>query len=199
MIRENHEKITLGILLTSCALPVLAESNFSGELLVGRAEQKSSIDDFGSTSGDALSLGLRAALKVNPNLAFELAYQYYGETDDTFADGGDTITDKVSTPAVNVGVKGIIPFEGGLSLHARIGLSLWEAEIKETDSAFPGETFKADDDGSDLYYGLGLQYDMSPELVVGLEYAYTDMDVSLGGVSVDHEVKNLSLSLGYKF
>jgi len=195
------KKITLGILLTSCAIPVLAESNFSGELLVGRAEQKSSIDSFDSTtSGDDVSLGLRAALKVNPNLAFELAYQNYGETDDTYVDrSGDTITDKVSTSAVNVGVKGIIPFEGGLSLHARIGLSLWEAEIKETDSAFPGETFKADDDGSDLYYGLGLQYDMSPELVVGLEYAYTDMDVSLGGLSVDHEVKNLSLSLGYKF
>lgn len=195
------KKIILGILLTSCALPVLAESNFSGELLAGRAEQETSTDSFDwNTSGNDISLGIRAALKVNPNLAFELAYQDYGETDDTYTDlYGDTITDKVSSSAVNMGVKGIIPFEGGFSLHGRIGLSLWQAEIKETDSAFPGETFKADDDGSDLYYGLGLQYDISPEFVVGVEYAYTDMDVSIEGISVDHEVKNLSLSLGYKF
>jgi len=187
------KKITLGILLTSCVLPVLAESNFSGELLVGRADQKSLVDGYGDTSEADLSLGIRAALKVNPNIAFELAYQDYGTAEDSI----ETISTEVSSSAVNLGIKGIVPFEGGFSLHGRIGLSLWEAEIKASSS---GATAKADDNGSDLYYGMGFQYDISPVFVVGLDYAYTDMDVSLNRFpNVDHEVKNLSLSLGYKF
>jgi OOP family OmpA-OmpF porin len=190
------KKITLGILLTSCALPVLAESNLSAEFLVGSAEQESSIESFDIISDNDLSLGIRAALKVTPNIAFELAYQDYGTAEDSYTVDNDTVTIGVSSSAVNVGVKGIIPFENGLSLNGRIGLSLWDAEFE---ASALGETGKTDDNDSDLYYGLGLQYNISPELMVGVEYAYTDMDVSLEGVSVDHEVNNLSLSLGYKF
>jgi len=193
ILGKTIKKVTLGILLASCALPVFAESKWSGELLVGRAEQKSSIDSFDSTtSGGDLSFGIRAALTVNSNIAFELAYQDYG----TAKDSTNRITTDVSSSAVNLGVKGIIPFEGGFSVHGRFGLSRWEAEFK---AASLSETLTVDDSGSDLYYGLGLQYDISPELVVGVEYAATDMDILTEGTSLDHKVKNLSLSLGYKF
>ena len=194
------KKLTLGVLLASFTLPAVAENDFSVELLVGSANQESSIDNYGSTEGDDLSLGIRGAYKLHKNIALEVAYQDYGETDSTFVDGwGDFINDKVSSKAFNLGVKGILPFDNGLSLNARIGLSIWDAEIKETDSAFPGETFKADDNGNDPYFGLGLQYDIDDQFVVGVEFAYTEMDVSLYGISVEHEVKNFALSVGYKF
>ena len=216
-------KLTLGVLLVSStiALPVIAEngnsipadsesnvstdkvttfSNFSAELLLGTANQKSEISGFGSTSGDDTSIGVRGAYNINKNVALELAYHLYGETEDSYTDEyGDIITDKVSSSSLNIGVKGILPLDKGFSLHGRAGLALWDAELEETDSYFPGEKIKMDDSGTDLYYGLGMQYQLNQQLNIGVEYTIINMGVSLSGVSVDHDVKNLSLSLGYNF
>ena len=89
--------------------------------------------------------------------------------------------------------------ENGLSLNARVGVSFWDSEFEGTDSSAPGIIFKADDDGTDLYYGIGAQYDINPNLYVGAEYTLTKMDISTVGISADFEVDNLSLSLGFKF
>ena len=57
----------------------------------------------------------------------------------------------------------------------------------------------ADDNGNDLYYGFGAQYNINSQVTVGLEYTITKMGISTEGVSADFDVKNMSLSLGYKF
>ena len=192
------EKLTLAVVFAAFALPVAAENDFSIELLGGSANQESSIEDF-STEGDDISIGIRGAYRFHKNIAVELAYQDYGETDETVEDQGVTVNDKVSSSAFNLGVKGILPFDNGLSLHARAGLAIWDVEIKETYPDFPDTIFKADDNGNDLYLGLGLQYDITEQFVIGAEYTYTEMDVSLYGVPLDHEVANLAVSLGYRF
>jgi len=194
------KNLALGLLLASSALPVFAEGNFSAEFLYGTADQKSSIKDGDSTDGADLSVGIRGAYKINGNIAFELAYQDYGETDDVYIDDfSDTINDKVSSSAFNIGAKGIVPFDSGFSLYGRIGLSFWGIDIKETDSSLPGEELKVDDSGNDYYYGLGFQYDITPQFVIGTEYTITEMDVSVLNLSIENKVKKLSLALGYKF
>jgi opacity protein-like surface antigen len=193
------KKVVLSVLLMSSVLPAVAENNFSVELLLGMADQELSADGL-STSGNDTSFGIRGAFSLSENFAIEGAYQSYGETDDTYIDDfGDTINDKLSSTALSVGVKGIIPFNNGVSLNARAGISFWDVELEETDSYFPGQTFKADDNGNDLYYGLGAQYDINSQVTVGLEYTITKMGISTEGVSADFDVKNISLSLGYKF
>lgn len=193
--------LTKGILFIAFTTPALAaESKFSAELLLGTADQESEINGFGSISGDDTSMGVRGVFTLNENVAFELAFQDYGEMSDSFEDEfGDTINDKVSTDAINFGAKGIIPLGNGLSLNGRVGLSLWDTELKETDSSAPGQVFSADDDGNDLYFGLGAQYAINRQVNIGIEYTMTEMDVSILGISVDHEVKNLSLSVGVAF
>lgn len=194
------KKIILGALLTSLSVSAFAESGFSSEVLLGTADQKSSIKNFGSTSGDDTSLGLRGIYTLNQNIGFELSYQDYGQTNDRYIDEwGDTITDKVSTTAFNLGVKGIIPLDNNFSMHGRLGLSTWDVELEETDSFYPGQVFKVDDSGTDFYYGVGLQYGFSPHFQLGAEYTITNMDASLANVSVDHEVKNLAFSLSYSY
>lgn len=193
------KKVVLSVLLMSSALPVMAENNLSAELLVGKANQELSANGY-STSGDDVSFGIRGLYSLSENFSIEGAYHTYGETDDTYIDGfGDVINDKLSSTALSLGVKGILPLNNGISLNARAGMSFWDAELKETDSAFPGYTFKSDDNGNDIYYGFGAQYDINSQVTVGLEYTIINMGISSEGISADFDVKNISLSLGYKF
>ncbi len=190
------KRLVLGILLTSSALPAVAENAFSTELLFGIADQESTYGSE-STSGDDASIGIRGALKFNQHIAIELAYQDYGETKDTL--DGNTISSKVSTTAINFGAKGMIPFSNGFSLNGRFGIALWDNEIKKNDSSSSSGSFNADDSGRDFYYGVGMQYEIQPQLVFGAEYTIADMDVDWDNTAVDHEVKNFSLSMGLRF
>lgn len=196
------KKVLLGILLASASLPVLAESKFSGELLLGTADQKTSVDGFGSSTVDEVSIGVRGAYTLNKHFAIEAAYHNYGEAKNSYVDEfGDDIRETVETTAINLGIKGSLPFENGFSLYARAGIALWDLSIKETDSAFPGEVFSIEDDGNDIYYGVGAQLDLSDKFFIGAEYTITDMEAeaSFMNISFDHEVTNLSVSVGYRF
>ena len=196
MLKRN---IIVGVLLGSSAFSASAENSASAEILLGMADQEISANG-SSASGDDISFGIRGVLSLHKNISAELSYHNYGEADDTYIDEfGDTINDKLSTSAFNLGAKGVLPLENGLSLNARIGVSFWDSEFEETDSSFPGEIFKADDDGVDLYYGVGAKYDISSNFYVGAEYTLTKMDISTEGVSADLDVDNISLSLGFKF
>lgn len=196
MLKRN---IIFGLLLGSSSLSVFAENNTSAEILFGMADQEISANG-ASGSGDDVSFGIRGGISLNQNVSAELSYHNYGEADDTYIDNfGDTINDKLTTTAFNLGIKGVLPLENGLSLNARIGVSFWDTELEQTDSFFPGQIFKADDDGKDLYYGIGAQYDINPNIYVGGEYTLTKMDISTEGVSADLDVDNISLSLGFKF
>ncbi|MFC1750416.1 porin family protein [Pseudomonadota bacterium] len=196
------KKYTLALVLATTALPSFAESNFSGELLFGTADQKTEISSLSSSSsGDDTSIGIRGAYQFNERIAIELAFHNYGETDDTYIDSfGDTINDKIETTSINIGVKGVLPLENGFSLAGRLGVAMWDYTLNETDSSLPGFVINSEDDGTDIYYGIGAQYDFNEKVFVGMEYTITEMDVSLFGiVAADHEVKNFSLSVGSKF
>jgi OmpA-OmpF porin, OOP family len=196
MFKKN---VFLGLVLGSVAISAAAESNFSGEVLLGIADQKLTAEDF-STSGDDTSFGVRGAFQLSKNFALEVAYRNNGETSDKYVDDfGDNINDMLSSTELNLGVKAIIPVSDVFSFNGRLGFSMWDAKVEETDSAFPGETFKASDDGNDLYYGVGIQYSISSKVFIGAEYLVTKMEVSDNGVSGDFDVENMSLSLGFKF
>ena len=193
------KKLVLSILLIPAALPVMAENNLSAALLLGTANQEFSKNG-ASKSGDDLSFGIRGGYLLSENLSIEGAYHIHGEIDDTYIDGfGDTINEKISSRSLGFGVKGLLPLDYGISLNARVGVSFWDVEAKETDSSLPGEVFKSDDNDNDLYYGFGAQYDINSQTTVGLEYTITNMEISTETVSANFDVTNISLSLGYKF
>jgi OOP family OmpA-OmpF porin len=194
-------KCVLAITLFAAASSAYAEKQFSASIVLGKSDQETSISGFESVSGDDTSFGVRGDYSINDNIAIEAGYFNYGEMSDTFVDSfGDTINDKIETTAINVGVKASFPLNNQISVNGRLGLSMWDYELAETDSAFPGEVFKLDDDGTDIYYGIGMEFNVSEALFIGVEYTITDMDVSLLNViKVDHEVSNFAVSLGAKF
>lgn len=193
------KNLALGLLLSVVSISAFAESPASADVLFGSAKQASEIDGEELTSGDDMSFGVRVAFNANEFLALELAYQNYGETDDTYIDAyGDTIHDNVSATAITFGAKGIIPLDNNIALNARLGISSWDLELLATDSSIPGK-FKADDTGTDLYYGIGIQFKLNPQMSLGVEYTVTQMQPSIDGTAIDHDVSNLAVSLGYSF
>ncbi|MCR8922251.1 porin family protein [Dasania sp. GY-MA-18] len=144
------------------------------------------------------------------------SYPYY------YFDGESQITEELDytseTSAINLGFKASLPFSNGLSFILRAGLSKWDYEISQSyvltedytdyDSSFYDAVYtyapdygqaKADDDGHDYYYGLGAEYSINQQFFVAAEYTVLNADADIDGIDVSHEVKNLSISLGYKF
>ena len=76
----------------------------------------------------------------------------------------DDIRYKVSSAAINLGVKGITPFYNGFSLSGRVGVSSWDTKFKVTDSSSPSYVLKADDLGNYIYYGVGMNYQLNKNL-----------------------------------
>jgi len=199
------KKITISTLLISSMLPFVTKADFSAELLLGSANQESSTSAH-STSGDDVSFGIRGSYSLNEYVFLEAAYQNYGESTEiqVINDSGDKVTDKLNSTALNVGVRGNWILDKNISLNARAGFSFWDAELEQTYSAYPNDKFKADNNDHEIYYGIGAQYEINSKFTVGIEYTIINMNIPIQKgpkypVTADFDVKNLSLSLGYKF
>lgn len=192
-------KIPLILSLALISSPVLAQGSFSGEILLGSADQETS-GSGGSISGSSTSFALRGVYGVNENLGVEFGYHNYGSFSETYIDSfGDTINDEASATAIAFGVKGIAPVHNIFSLVGRVGLALWDYELEETDSAFPGTVFSFSDDGSDIYFGFGGEFSVQENIHIGIEYSMLEMNMSFFGSSVKHKVNNLGVSVGMSF
>jgi OOP family OmpA-OmpF porin len=196
------KKLAFGIALTTLTAQALAEQPLTVELLVGQAKQTTEFSNPSSQPLDAddISYGVRGSYRINKNLAAELSYQNFGDAEDKYLDSfGDTITDVSSVTALSLGFKGIAPLNDLFSLVGRVGLSKWDFDVTETDSGSPGFKYKGNDSGSDIYFGLGAEYRITEKSILGLEYSLTNIDLDVDGVKAEHEITNLSLSLGYNF
>ena len=144
------------------------------------------------------SLGLRLSFPLGENFAIDVSYQNFGETTTTFVDGfNDTVTDISKVKGFSAGAKGILPLGDSFSLVGRLGLMRWSHDLARTDTGAPSSTIDAT--GTDLYYGVGAEYSITENFSVGLEYSTFGFDYSTGNTNFDYDVKDLALSLAYKF
>ena len=197
----------VAVAFAATALPAAADNGFSAEFLLGSADQEFTASDSVDSiklSDNSTSYGLRGVYQFNDYFGVELSFQESGEGKESFIDEfDDTIGTEFETQQINVGVKGMIPLEGGFSLVGRLGLSAWDFDAAVTDSSIPGEVGKLSDSGSDLYYGVGGQYRFSDTLYVGLEYTMLNFDLDLGDATdpfrAEHDVNSIMLSVGWTF
>ena len=110
---------------------------------------------------------------VNNNLGFEIAYVDLGQ----YVDG------LLEQYGVAFEVVGYLPVSSNLNLMGKIGMFAWTVDFA---------VLYARDDGTDLTYGLGVQYDLNNRLYVRGEWEQF-LDVSGGDVSL------LSAGLIYTF
>ena len=108
---------------------------------------------------------------VNNNLGFEIA----------FVDLGQYVDGLLEQYGVAFEVVGYLPLSSNLDLMGKLGMFSWTVDV-----------LNASDDGTDLTYGLGVQYDLNNRLYVRGEWEQFT-DVSGGDVSL------LSVGLLYAF
>ena len=112
------------------------------------------------------------------DLAVEAGYVDFGEPDIDIS--GDTLL--VDTKGINVW--GIAALDvGPVAVFGKVGMISWDVEASFQDSG-------ADDDGTDLGYGLGLRFGLGPVDIRG-EYELYDLD--------DTDLTMLSLGVSYMF
>ena len=102
--------------------------------------------------------------QFNPYFGLELGYTDFGEVDVT-GGPGELDADTFSLVAV-----GNLPFTERFSGYAKAGFHRWDAEAD-----IPG-IGRADDDGTDPIYGLGLQYRFTDTVALRGEYSRFEMD-----------------------
>ncbi|MCW8193463.1 outer membrane beta-barrel protein [Proteobacteria bacterium 005FR1] len=197
------------LLTTSVALstllvltgPAFAEIyDFAIEGSLGKSDQTNSIDGFDAIGGYGDSKAFRGLFAINSAMHLELGYTDFGTAEDSSVDAfGDLLNDYLDTTAAQVGIRGTIPLGKKLALMGRAGVALWELDYRQTDSAFPGEVYRDADEGSDPYFGAGLQLRLQDNLRLGVEYNVLDFTAKLGDASTDQEISSFAVSLGYAF
>lgn len=222
------KKSITAIMLLSLPFSTIAESSFIAEALIGKSAHevtsKSSTISKYNSSVDDNELALRLGYQYNENFTFELAYHDHGEATNKYEiriptpipgspDGScclgpdhDTIYNAnipLELVSVRLGVKGQLPIYENISINARFGIANW-AFGEYSPKVFNQISTGKDDSGNDIYYGIGVDYQVSEDFYVGVEYStlsidenYQDENNSSG--SYQYDVNDLSLVLGWKF
>lgn len=183
-----------------CA-PVVDASPLSGEIILGSYSNKAEFAGESSGSESSTGIGLRGVYQFNENVAAEAAWLNFGEAKWQEVDEwGDLLTDKVTARALTFGIKGIFPVNDKFSLNARLGLALWDIDWKYTDSGWPQDNISFSEDGSDLYFGFGGEFQLTPQVYIGAAYNHLKADISLLGlVSIDYTINGFQGYVGYRF
>ncbi len=225
-IRNLMKALILGITLLGLPFSSLAESSFITEATVGKSihqtSTKSSTGNKYNSSLNDTSLALRFGYKYNHNFTFELAFHDHGKVTNKFeirvpttipgdsrcclGPEHDTVYNAnipLALESIRLGIKGQWPIDENLSINARLGLAKW-AFGDYSPKVFNQTSASIDDNGNDLYYGLGLDYQFTESFYMGVEYSMLSidenfMDENNNSASYTYDVKDLSLVLGWAF
>ncbi|MBP2679321.1 MAG: hypothetical protein H6Q82_2386 [Deltaproteobacteria bacterium] len=176
------------LLLAVLTVPAFAAPPNYGVLkLGGYLPQASDVEDFDDAFYGELGLGHY----FTNNWAIELGVGYT-ETEASVSDAtGSTSVDLMIIP-LTLGIRGSIPV-GGFEPFATAGIG---AYITEVDASGSGSE---DDTAFGYYVGAGANFNVSPNIFLGVEGKYFWAEPSLGGVDVKIDGINLTANIGYRF
>lgn len=115
---------------------------------------------------DATTVEVYFGQRINRNLAVEFNFVDFGESED-----GIPPVWTLSGNSVGLGLRVFAPVSDQVDLTARLGFHSWEVELSEE-----GYGLLAKDDGTDLFYGFGINVDLTPNLGLGAHFTQYDLD-----------------------
>src|SRR5690606_21787527 len=113
--------------------------------------------DLGSEFDDPTGCELFGGAMLNDSIAVELFYTDLGSSKDNFAP-----TWTVDASTIGLGLAAFAPVNESFSLAARFGVHSWDAELSEA-----GVGTLLEDDGTDIYFGIGALLRASEKVSVG--------------------------------
>ncbi|WNK19722.1 outer membrane beta-barrel protein [Halomonas piscis] len=143
------------------------------------------LDRWGASTDDSdTAYKLFAGYQFNPHFAVEAGYVDFGE----FTASSRYANGTMKADGFTAALVGKLPIEGGFGVYGKLGMIAWDGERSSTLTA------KESEDGTDPFYGAGLEY-VVDQIVMRAEFER--YDISEGGE--DFETDLISASLGYRF
>jgi OOP family OmpA-OmpF porin len=142
---------------------------------------------------------LYAGLPMNENLDFEISYNDFGEAslsgvsgnqfilDGTTYEFNATATLAVSATSIGFAAKPKVEISEGVVLYGKLGVHNWDSELNITSTT---ATANADEDGSDVFYGAGIEVNLA-NLKGRVGYSLYDLD--------GEDVDSINVGLSYNF
>ena len=204
---NNFTKLLCGFLYLGLTLVIASTDTIAQEthkFYLGGGIGLTSMDTgVSGTTGTAVldedDTGFKALLgyQLHKNLAIEGFYANLGEASltgnngDTFVLGGTTYqfnangSFTIEGSTMGAGVVGIVPVNEMLSPIVKFGLHSWEADATVVSSTLGTAT--ASDSGTDLFYGIGAQFNINEKIAsraVFERFKFDDVNVDLISVSL---------------
>lgn len=178
------------ILTTLIFLLAFGSSHAAGYFGVSVGATSPDEDGFDDSNGYKITGGYN----VNPTVAIEVSYTQLGEfdADDELIAALEFLTavaiDDVSVEidGIEFGVVGHAPISDSASIFGRVGIFMWDAELT-IDTTAMGSTSDSDD-GSDPFFGFGINFDVGQTTALKAEYVVYDAfdgDVDYIGAGLD--------------
>jgi len=162
-------------LLVASALAVLpqslrAESEIYGGIGAGYSTFKIDARDF---EGSAYAVQQFVGLRYGDYLGVELGFVDFGSVKDRVAvePGQPSVVDRVETSGFDLALVGYYPVDSGLTAFGKLGAISWDSDVNL--GTFPLPT---KEDGTDLMFGLGLDFRGSERFHVRIEAEYVDIE-----------------------
>ena len=227
--------VTLALATLLLSSNAYADNTFYGDILVGNTKQseESTIEWKSKFSSErethslprknSTSFGARLGYQFTDNFALELSHLNFGDINRiNNVDEDLTLSEKLKTNANLFAIKGKLPISDKLSLNATLGLAKWKLKTISTvdfisdniisltindEIAAEGDSFTDKLDGSDTFVGLGLQYELTETIHLGLEYTMLEIGISekeedeysSSTTKGTYDLKSLSIVFGIKF
>lgn len=205
----KHLANVLGVaaLFTVFSTAQAAPTGWYAGLSLGQSDydvSTSDFDDGGVISGsvDETDTGMKLFFgnRVNENVSIEFGYLDLGEaTLEGVSDGtgffwfpGDISAD-VEGDGIHLAILGNIPVSDRFELMAKAGFLMWDLSIDLTDS---WGTVSADEDGTDLFFGVGLNYAITDKVSIRGEWELYTVDI---GASEEIDINLLSAGVTFRF
>jgi OOP family OmpA-OmpF porin len=204
----NKHLLLLALTAALGASTVQADTGFYPGLYLGGSFGSSTFNDFDGSDVDAelASLGftsssstddsdtgwkLFAGYKFMPYLAVEGSYTDLGKASASSVitapvSGSANVEAEASTWAISA--LGIWPVAPRFELYGRLGFHFWDADVSGSGTA---GSVSESDDGTDLLYGVGANFDITPQLGVRGEWERYELDDS------DVDLWSIGLSWGF--
>ena len=122
------------------------------------------------------AFGLFGGYHLNEVLAIEAAYNDFGEAEKSGS--------KAKASALSLGMVGKLPIKTDFTLFGKVGLAAWDVDVS------PGSFSDA---GTDVYFGIGADYDISGTAAVRFGIDKYTMNGDL-----DEDITSFSIGFMYK-
>jgi OmpA-OmpF porin, OOP family len=161
------------------------------ELGIGQATVDIDAAELGADTVDDkdTTWAISGGYMFHPMIGAEIGYRNLGETSFSATGPGGTATATVEVDGFMLGALGRIPVIDRLEIVPRVGLYRWDVKGRVFLNGVLVDS--VDDDGTDLYFGVGAQYAITKQFHVGAHWARFD----IGGDDVDV----LELKVGFRF